>query len=134
MKMHCSRNTYLVNKYRRLAQEADFSNDFINRCLVASTEQSLSQSGLCLNRLLAGKVITVERILKHIGALENRVLLSLSEHSSLRTPIFDFWGTKATIEFCGDSKSFHGMLRLIKPRSIDEHYMLINQRTFIGYK
>lgn len=137
-------NYKLVAKYRKYAEKASFTNNFIRACLAVSATKeewmaqgakSAYKSDLSTGTDIDGKIISLNAIAKVVPndvALFRNALRAKRPYSSGR---FDFRGYDATISLeTRENGDYCGYLSIeYKGCANGYYYLLVNDDNFIGY-
>ncbi len=125
----------MLNKYEHLATQARFTNDFIVKCKNLNKDKTIYKNGVCSNTFIAGKVITVERMLGYLDARTQEDLQShIIAHQSYDTNVFPMHKNYVRIVLKRHREEFVGVLEMLYERKKNEFFMLINEDKFIGWK
>ena len=125
----------LVNKYKKLAEKASFTNDWLKLIAAANPLKSLWENRITTGNAIDGKCIRLSTIERHIGKLQTDIFRqSVIEGKNFHCR-FDFNGYDGTLwceqkengtVMAGFSKEFRGC-------GNGYYYLLINNDTLIGY-
>ncbi|BBM67840.1 MULTISPECIES: hypothetical protein [Vibrio] len=125
----------LLNKYEQLATQATFTNDFIHKCKNLNKDSNIYKNGVCSNTFIAGKVITVERVLTCLDSDTQEDLKNhIRAHQSYDSKVFSIHKNLARIVLKRHREEFVGVLEMIYERKKNEFFMLINEDKFIAWK
>lgn len=136
-------NRRMIRKYQREAAKAGFTNPFIRKILNADYGKNLYENGITTGTCIDGQIITLDAVRKWCGetvykpfceAVRNRI----SYHSER----FEFRGYDGSLwvepcnkddgyRWAGDLKA--GFSKEYRNCGNGYYYLLINERTFIGY-
>ena len=142
-KTELEKDRNLVEKYRREASKATFTNPFIRDCLKADVSKSLYENHITTGNAIDGKIITLSSVRNAAGndemlQFERAVKYGLNYRSCR----FPFRGYEATLEVAAvqhstdyfDAGDVMGYLSVeYKGCGNGYYYLLINDENFIGY-
>ena len=133
----------MVEKYRREASKATFTNPFIRDCLKADVSKSLYENNITTGNSIDGKIITLSSIRNTIGNGEAlRFQRAVMYGVNYRSYRFPFRGYEATLEVAAvqQSSESHNAGDVMGYLSVEYkgtgngyYYLLINDENFIGY-
>lgn len=133
----------LVQKYKKEAQKATFTNPFIRACLVADGNKNCYENNLSTGCCVEGKIITLDSISKYYSCEAQHFLRALNEKSEYSSKRFKFRGYECTLSIGvpkeegdnyfeeGDVMGYFSME--FKDCANGYYYLLINDEKFIGY-
>jgi hypothetical protein len=134
----------LVEKYRREASKATFTNPFIRDCLKADASKSLYENHITTGNAIDGKIITLSSVRNTVGSYEMLQFERAVKYGlNYRSCRFPFRGYEATLEVaaiqhsCDTRKAgdVYGYLSVeYKGYGNGYYYLLINDENFIGYE
>jgi len=129
------RQRKLVEKYRREASKATFTNRFIRNCLDADAGKSLFENSLTSGNGIDGKIISLASIAKANPSSVERFKEAMKDR--LQYLSFSFWfrGYEASLAVTvNEHKEPTGSFSMeYKNCGNGYYYMLINDENFIGY-
>lgn len=136
-------NRRLIRKYQREAAKAGFTNPFIRKIMNADYGKGLYENGITTGNRIDGQIITLDAVRKWCG---ETVYECFCEAVRNRTPYhsmhFDFRGYDGSLwvephdkddgyRRAGDLSA--GFSKEYRGCGNGYYYLLINERTFIGY-
>jgi hypothetical protein len=124
-----------VEKYRREASKAGFTNDFIRRCREADANRTLYENGITTGNAIDGKIITLASVAKAAPYEAERFLAAMKNRTVCHSGRFPFRGYEGTLEVTVDERGEPmGYLAVeFKNCGNGYYYQLINEQNFIGY-
>lgn len=143
------RGVKLLDKYRKLAEKASFTNEFVRDCLTTRTMEEVRTKteergdygtlylfGITTGNKIDGKCISIDGISKQYPSIANRLREAIKNQTSEEIcNRLDFRGYEMTISTVkkenGDFIAFLSME--YKDCLNGYYYLLINDETFIGH-
>lgn len=137
-------NYKLVAKYRKYAEKASFTNNFIRACLavpttkeewIAQGAKSAYQSDLSTGTDIDGKIISLDAVAKVNPYCVTAFRNALKQKSAYSSHRFAFRGYEATISLeTRENGDYCGYLSIeYKGCANGYYYLLVNDDNFIGY-
>lgn len=133
----------LIRKYQREASKADFTNPFIRKIMNADFNKGLYENGITTGTRIDGQIITLEAVRKWCGEGEYAAFCrAVQTRTTYQSSRFNFRGYDGSlwVEVYPEDDGYHqagdmnaGFSKEFRDCWNGYYYLLINERTFIGY-
>lgn len=138
-----TRTFKMIQKFRKEALKATFTNDFIRSCValpdtfekwVADGKKSAYEYSITTGCKITGDLISVDTVAKKCYSGE-QMKQAIAERHAFSTGRFEFQGYDGSVSFeKNDNGDFRGFLsKEYKGCGNGYYYLLINDKYFIGY-
>ena len=129
------REKKLILKYQKLAKQATFSNSWLDSIANADLTKDLYKNGITTGTSIDGKCIKVETLKKYFGAdVVEMFLNAVREKKNFNSGRYDFQGYDGTLwVFIHGDDVKAGLNKEYRNCGNGYYYLLINEKTFIGY-
>ena len=125
----------LVEKYKKEASKATFTNPFIRDCLQADTGKDLYENHLTTGNEIDGKIISVASIANAEPDAVERFISAMKNRTSCHSSRFPFRGYDGSLEVTVNQQGEPVGHFAMEYRNCGNgyYYLLINYQNFIGY-
>ena len=125
----------LVEKYKKEASGATFTNPFIRSCLQADMDKDLYENGITTGNGIDGKIISLASIAKANPYAVANFEAAMKKRIPDRSSRFSFRGYEGSLEVAltehNEPMGYFSME--YKGTANGYYYLLINDKNFIGY-
>jgi hypothetical protein len=128
-------NLKLVEKYRREASKATFTNDFIRDCLSADANKSLYENRITTGNRIDGKIISLASIAERKPYAIKEFQEAMKKCINSRSCRFSFRGYECSLHVTVNeqNEAMGSFAMEYKNCGNGYYYLLINDENFIGY-
>jgi hypothetical protein len=134
-------NFKMIQKFKKQAQKASFTNTFIRQCLAlpdtyeqweADGKKCPYEYGITTGCSITGKLVSVKSIAAKIG--NDHIITALENKYPYSSRNFEFNGYDGSVSFETSNGEFKGYLsQEYRNCGNGYYYLLINEEYFIGY-
>jgi hypothetical protein len=125
----------LVEKYRREASKASFTNHFIRLCREADAGKTLYENGITTENAIDGKIISLASVAKAAPYEAERFQTAMKNRTVYHSSRFPFRGYEGTLEVSVNEQGEPMGHLAVEYKNCGNgyYYLFINDQNFIGY-